>query len=100
MGKRKKETKDTIALLLGTPLLAGPAAITTSILLVQTYGLVVPLIGLVLALAATYLIMHLGNKLANLVGDRTLDAMSKFMGLLLAAFGIEFIKNGIISIVK
>jgi len=44
--------------------------------------------------------MHLGNKLANLVGDRTLDAMSKFMGLLLAAFGIEFIKNGIISIVK
>jgi len=45
-GKKKKETKDTIALLLGTPLLAGPAAITTSILLAQTYGLVVPLIGL------------------------------------------------------
>jgi multiple antibiotic resistance protein len=99
-GKKKKESKDTIALLLGTPLLAGPASITTMILVAQTYGIVLPFISLILALIATYLIMLLGNKLVDKIGNNTLDATSKFMGLLLAAFGIEFIKKGVIAIIK
>ena len=99
-GNRKKETKDTIALLLGTPLLAGPASITTMILVAQTYGIFYPSISLVLALVATYLIMLLGNRLIDKIGDNALNATSKFMGLVLAAFGIEFIKKGIIAIVS
>ena len=96
--KRKKETTDTIALLLGTPLLAGPASITTMILIAQTYGVIYPFISLILAIIATYSIIRLGNELVEKIGDNTLNATSKFMGLILAAFGIEFIKKGILSI--
>jgi len=99
-GKKKKESKDTIALLLGTPLLAGPASITTMILVAQTYGIIIPSISLVLTLIATYIIMHLGNKLVDKIGSNTLDATSKFMGLILAAFGIEFIKKGVLAIIQ
>lgn len=97
--EKSEDSKETIALLLGTPLLAGPASITTMILLSQSTGIIYTSIGLVLAIFVTYLIMLLGNKIVDKIGTNTLDAASRFMGLLLAAFGIEFIKKGILAII-
>ncbi len=97
--KNEKDKKTTVALLLGTPLLAGPASITTMILISQTNGLIPSLIGLILALILTYIIMFVGNRIVKSIGTNTLEIMSRFMGLLLAAFGIEFIKRGILLIV-
>ncbi|MCS7109456.1 MAG: MarC family protein [Candidatus Micrarchaeota archaeon] len=98
-GKDKKEEKTTLALLLGTPLLAGPASITTMILISQTTDLIAALAGLMLAIIVTYAIMLVSNKLVKRIGTNTLQIFSRFMGLLLAAFGIEFIKRGIILII-
>jgi len=94
--KGKKE-KSTIALLLGTPLLAGPAAITTMILTAHDYGIVSSLAGLILALAATYTIMLLGSLIVRSIGEKGISILSRIMGLILAAFAIEFIKSGIIA---
>lgn len=98
--KEEKDRKTTIALLLGTPLLAGPASITTMILLSQNNGIIPSLAGLILALLVTYIVMLVGNKLVKMIGTNTLQITSRFMGLLLAAFGIEFIKKGILLIVS
>ncbi|MEM4590009.1 MAG: MarC family protein [Candidatus Micrarchaeia archaeon] len=96
--KNEKDKKTTIALLLGTPLLAGPASITTMILISQSNGLVPSILGLILALITTYFVMIIGNKIVKLIGTNTLEIISRFMGLLLAAFGIEFIKKGVFAI--
>jgi len=95
-GKKIKKT-GTIALLLGTPLLAGPAAITTMILMGQEHGFVTPVAGLGLALIATYLVMSAGNAVVKVLGGNTMEIFSKTMGLVLAAFGIEFIKTGVLA---
>ncbi|MEM3408430.1 MAG: MarC family protein [Candidatus Micrarchaeia archaeon] len=96
-GKNENDEKTTIALLLGTPLLAGPASITTMILISQTNGLLPSLIGLIFALLVTYLVMLVGNRIVKSLGIKTLEVISRFMGLLLAAFGIEFVKKGILA---
>jgi len=95
-GKKVRKT-GTIALLLGTPLLAGPAAITTMILMGQDHGLVTPAAGLALALVATYAVMSAGNVVVNILGESTMEIFSRTMGLVLAAFGIEFIKVGVLA---
>ena len=95
-GNKIKKT-GTIALLLGTPLLAGPAAITTMILMGQDQGLATPALGLALALAATYVVMSAGNAVVKLLGENTMAIFSRTMGLVLAAFGIEFIKAGVLA---
>jgi len=95
-GKKIRKT-GTVALLLGTPLLAGPAAITTMILMGQDHGLVTPAIGLALALVATYAVMSAGNAVVKMLGENTMTIFSRTMGLVLAAFGIEFIKTGILA---
>lgn len=97
--KSEKDKKTTIALLLGTPLLAGPASITTMILISQTTEMIPALTGLFLALVVTYLVMLIGNRLVKIIGSNTLQIVSRFMGLILAAFGIEFIKKGILMII-
>lgn len=97
--RNERDEKTTVALLLGTPLLAGPASITTMILISQTNGLVPSLFGLILALGVTYIVMLIGNRIVKSIGTNTLEIMSRFMGLLLAAFGIEFIKRGILLII-
>ncbi|VVB73758.1 MarC family integral membrane protein [uncultured archaeon] len=93
----KKTKTGTIALLLGTPLLAGPAAITTMILMGQEHGFVAPVSGLALALIATYLVMSAGNTIVKFLGENTMGIFSRTMGLVLAAFGIEFIKAGVLA---
>lgn len=95
-GKKIRKT-GTIALLLGTPLLAGPAAITTMILMGQAHGVITPIIGLVIALIATYLVMSAGNTVVKFLGENTIEIFSRTMGLVLAAFGIEFIKIGVLA---
>ena len=94
-----KKEKSTIALLLGTPLLAGPAAITTIILMTHDYGYIESFLGLLLSLVATYAIMFLGSKLVRAVGKKGVTIFSRVMGLILAAFAIEFIRTGLIAMI-
>jgi len=95
--KEKAKENIGIALLLGTPLLAGPAAITTIILVSQEYGYVDSSIGLVLALVISFVIMLLGTKIVGAIGKKGVEIISRIMGLLLAAFAIEFIRAGIVA---
>ena len=98
--KDKEKKKTAIVLLLGTPILAGPAAITTIIIVSQDYGFLVSLIGLFFALLATYCVMRMGSIIVKKLGGRGIELVSRVMGLILAAFAIEFIKSGVLQIVS
>ena len=85
---------------LGIPLIAGPAVITTLIVLRDLYG-VVPVLGAFLInLVLLYLLLAISDKLYRWIGTGGSLALSKIMILLLSAFGVMFIREGITAFLK
>jgi multiple antibiotic resistance protein len=79
---------------LGVPLIAGPAAITTLLLLDQTLGLAPTLFALAANLVIVVLALALSDRLARLIGATGLRAISKIISLLLAAIAVNMIRRG------
>ncbi|MBI5382325.1 MAG: MarC family protein [Opitutae bacterium] len=80
---------------LGMPLIAGPATITTLLLLAQTQGLPVTLTALGVNLLLIMLAFAFSEKLGQLIGRTGLRAISKIISLLLAAIAIAMIRRGL-----
>ncbi|HUV49891.1 MAG TPA: YchE family NAAT transporter [Anaerolineae bacterium] len=84
---------------LGTPLLAGPGAISTVILYAQRYTSVTHylyLLGvIVLLICLTFLSFRLAPAIARLLGKTGINVVTRLMGLIMAAVGVEFIANGL-----
>jgi multiple antibiotic resistance protein len=82
---------------LAIPLIAGPAAMATLMLLMARAPAKWPqwLIALLLAWSASSIILLLASQLARLLGRRTLTAIERLMGLVLTAVAVEMLINGI-----
>ena len=92
--------KDDIAITpLAIPMLAGPAAISTVILLetqATTFMLHVVLLGcLVLIGLASYIILAIGARSAKWLNPIAEKIISRLMGLLLAALAVQFMVNAL-----
>lgn len=79
---------------LGMPLIAGPASITTLLLLAQSLGVVVTLAALVVNLALVVLALHYSEWLGRKVGPTGMRAISKIISMLLAAIAVSMIRQG------
>ena len=80
---------------IGTPLLSGPATITTLLLLVGQFPVYIVLISFVLNLLIAWVIFLLGNQIVNFMGKGGLRAVSNVFNLLLAAIAITMIIRGL-----
>ncbi len=84
---------------LGVPLLAGPGAISTVILYadrggsVLHYGLLAAII--VVVAVACWLSFRTAPYLARLLGRLGINVVTRIMGLIMAAIGVEFIASGL-----
>lgn len=88
---------------LGTPLLAGPGTITTTIIYFNTTGIgisgrLLVLVAVVLVIVASYIVLRLSTLIFDRIGKTGSLIISRIMGLLLAAIAISFIAHGITSI--
>jgi multiple antibiotic resistance protein len=99
IGKGKKNSTSPAGVVIGTPLLCGPGAITTVMLLSNTYGILIPFIAITLALAATWLILYYATSIQKILGDVVTDIMGKILGMFLAAIAIKIIYNGIKALI-
>lgn len=80
---------------LGMPLIAGPASITTLLLLAQTVGVAVTLVALVANLGLVALALAGSERLGRLIGATGLRAISKIIAMLLAAIAVNMIRQGL-----
>jgi multiple antibiotic resistance protein len=80
---------------LGMPLIAGPALITTLLLLVQTQGMAVTLVALAVNLALIVLAFVGSEWLSRTIGQMGLRAISKIIAMLLAAIAVAMIRRGL-----
>lgn len=97
------EDKDTNAvILLAIPMLAGPGAISTTIVYahrIQSFWDVAFLVGAALLVAAgAWAALSLAEPIANRLGRYGITVTTRVLGLILAAVAVEFIAGGLIQL--
>lgn len=94
---KKEKDMDVASVPIGTPLLTGPGVITSAIILVNNYGILLPFISAVATLVITWFIFRKSELIYKFIGPQGAKILSRVMGIILAAIAVEFIKNGISS---
>jgi len=94
--------KEDIAVIpLGIPILSGPGAITTAMILVFQHsgfeGKLIVSISALLTSILAYLILSFSGILLKAVGNTGINILTRLMGLLLTVKAIEFITEGVLS---
>jgi len=85
---------------MGTPLIAGPALLTTLIILVDTQGFISTLIGFGLNLIILGIALLKADIILSILGESGARAFAKVMSILLAAIGIMLVRRGIMELVS
>ncbi len=80
---------------LGTPLIAGPAALATLVLLVQNYGYAATLTALGANMLLVFLALSQAPRVAVVLGEAGSEAIAKVSALFLAAFGVSLVRRGL-----
>lgn len=80
---------------LGTPLIAGPAVLTTSLILVKSYGWIPTIISIGLNLLLAGLVFSLSDFIIRLLGRTGVRVVSKITALFLAAIGVLMMRLGL-----
>lgn len=96
----KKETRAAAAVIIGTPLLCGPGAITTAIVLSDKFGILPVLCAILSTMIVTYIMLVQSHRIGKVLGPRLTEVISRVFGLILAAVAIEFIKGGIVDMIS
>ena len=103
--QRKEEdvnfTSDKLSIFpLATPLLAGPAAITSVIVSVSAMGnnfsnQAIGMLALVAATSTTFIILFIAAKSEKIINKRIISVFSRIVAIILAGLSIQYILNGI-----
>ena len=93
--RRRIPGQELGAVPLGTPLIAGPAVLTTSLVMVSHFGLYATMISLTLNILLAGLIFRFSSALMKLLGEAGTKALSKITSLLLAAIAVMLVRKGL-----
>ncbi len=89
---------------LAIPMLAGPGAITNSIILMEdanTVGFKITLISsIALILITAYIVLWAGSSISKFLGDTGIKIMMRLMGLIVMVIAVEFFFSGLKPILK
>ena len=103
MEREESQESDDLAISpIGIPLIAGPGAITASMLLSsqtpQFYSYATLGVSIFLVLAVVYLILRNGGLLMKALGYTGMRVIQRLMGLVLMVIAVQFVINGVMSI--
>ena len=103
--EREVQTRQHIALTpLAMPMLAGPGSISLLIAYYQdhqsTHEIFFSCLAIIAVAFAIYLILRSGHYLAKILGSSGIVAISRIIGFLTIAIGIQYIISAILSIIR
>lgn len=81
---------------IGTPLIVGPAVLTTSLLLIDQYGVFPTAVSVFANVILAGLVFSFSDLLLKLLGPGGSRALSKVMALFLAAIAVMMVRKGIV----
>jgi multiple antibiotic resistance protein len=92
---------DTVgAVPIGTPLVTGPAVLTTIIMMLDSYGLPITVLSFVLNLLIKWIVFIYAGKISRILGKAGSKAVSKIAHLLLAAIAVMMMRKGLVDTVS
>ncbi len=80
---------------LGTPLITGPAVLTTTIMMLDSYGIVPTFVSLALNMLIVWITLVKSDEIIGVIGPSGTRAFSKIMYILLAAIAVMMVRKGI-----
>jgi len=83
---------------LGTPLITGPAVLTTTLIMLDTFGIMPTFVALVINMLIVWVTLAKANSIMKLMGSSGTRAFSKVMYILLAAIGVMMVRRGIFGV--
>lgn len=90
---------DTLGVVpLGTPLVVGPAVLTTLLILIDQYSIIIVVISFILNLTIAWLLFAQANRVVAFLGQGGVRATSKIVSLFLAAIAIKMIRQGVLQV--
>ena len=92
------QDKDLGVFPLGTPLITGPAVLTTILMMLDSHGIVPTFVSLVCNMLIVWLTLAKADFIIKLMGSSGARAFSKIMYILLAAIGVMMIRRGVFGI--
>ena len=96
--KGPKLSVDTMgAVPIGTPLVTGPAVLTTIVILLDLYGVFMTVSSFVVNLIITWIVFSYSDSISRFLGKAGSKAISKIASLLLAAIAVMMIRKGVID---
>ena len=102
--EESQESDDIAISPIGIPLIAGPGAITTTILLSsqtpQIYSYFTLGLSIMIVLTFVYVILRNGDVLMRVLGTSIMRIIQRLMGLILLVIAVQFVINGTISVIK
>jgi multiple antibiotic resistance protein len=98
--KTSADVRDIAAFPLATPLLAGPGAISTVIILANPpYGPVLVFLVITLNVLISYVILARSEWILRILGNSGSRALTRITALLIAALAVSFVRQGILNII-
>jgi multiple antibiotic resistance protein len=83
---------------LGTPLIVGPAVLTTLLVLIDQYTIIIVVLSFILNLAIQWLLLRQASRVVGFLGNTGVTAITKVVMLLLAAIAVRMIRSGVLTI--
>lgn len=83
---------------LGIPLIVGPAALTTILILVNNFGYIPTIVSMIINFLIVALVLLNAKWLIKLIGEGGSKAFAKIASLFLAAIAVMMIRVGVINI--
>lgn len=95
--KPQQASSQAIAALIATPLLTGPAAITTIIITVSDpeFGLILTGTAITIVLLVTAFIFIISSKMHRVINATLTKVLTTILGLITISWGVKFIRQGL-----
>jgi multiple antibiotic resistance protein len=96
-----RDMDDVAVMPLAIPMIAGPGAITTTIVLMNEATGMTPLasfvifVSIIIAIVITYFMMRNSEYIMSKIGQRQYRAINRLLGMLLIAIAVQFVITGV-----
>ncbi|MCP8308275.1 MAG: MarC family protein [archaeon] len=93
--ERKVLPESIGAVPIATPLLVGPGAITTTIVMLQTFGLPATLVSALIIFFTIWLVLRFIERIHKILGTTGSAVIARIMAIFIAAIAVGFVIDGI-----
>jgi multiple antibiotic resistance protein len=87
--------EETAVFPIAFPLLVGPGAITLTMISIQSSGLAVALVAIVLVMFVSWVVLRMSDRIYSLLGRTGAAVIARIMALFIAAIAVQYVLAGI-----